>query len=112
MIKLIAATVMILLCHPAFSEYKLSGKVNGLRHSENNCHISIKTNTMSGYSNIWHYIEKEKICKLAQLAYVLGKNITINAQENSNPDYASTIVDIAVTDTTIQWPPYNKSNHN
>ncbi|CNH77185.1 Uncharacterised protein [Yersinia kristensenii] len=34
MIKLIAATVMILLCHPAFSEYILSGKVNGLRHSE------------------------------------------------------------------------------
>ncbi|MBW5835554.1 hypothetical protein [Yersinia enterocolitica] len=108
MIKLITAMMAILLCQPAFSEYKLVGKINGLRHSEENCHISISTNTMPGYSNIWHYIAKENLCKFAQLAYALGKNITIDAQANSDPDYASTIIDIAITDGTIKWPPYDK----
>lgn len=106
--KIIAATVAIFLYQPSFADYKLKGKINGLRHSEENCHISIKTNTMPGYSNIWHYVEKEGICKLAQLAYALGKNVTIDAQASSNPDYASTVLDIAITDGEIKWPPYDK----
>lgn len=109
--KLFLLSAIILFPSITFAgdQYELTGKINGIRISKDTCHISFETDNNPYYSKGWHYSDGESICKIAQLAYIIGKDVRATGEVNTdNILYANTIKDIIVGVQGIHWPPYHE----
>ncbi|MDN0112396.1 hypothetical protein [Yersinia mollaretii] len=111
MIKLTLLSAMIFTALNSFASehYELTGKVNGIRISKDRCYISFEANNSPYYSNGWHFSDGDAICKIAQMAYVLGSPVSATGEVNTdNASYANTVKSIIMGEKDIHWPPYHQ----
>ncbi|CNI97945.1 hypothetical protein HB991_16435 [Yersinia mollaretii] len=113
MIKLILLSTIMLTTLNSFASknYDLTGKINGIRISNDRCYISFEANNSPYYSNGWHFSDSEAICKISQMAYILGKPVRATCEiDTNNMSYANTVKSIIIGIEGIHWPPYHKQN--
>lgn len=111
MIKLILLSAMTFITLDSFAskKYELTGKVNGIRISKDRCYISFEANNSPYYSYGWHFSDGDAVCKIAQMAYVLGKPVNATCEmETNNASYANTVKSIIMGVEGIHWPPYHQ----
>ncbi|WP_145595498.1 hypothetical protein [Yersinia aleksiciae] len=113
MIKFILSSAIAITSLTSFAgeNYEVTGKVNGIRISKDKCYISFESNNLTKYSNAWHFSDGDAVCKIAQMAYILGSPVSATNEVNTNNvSYANTVKSIIIGVKGIHWPPYHQTD--